>query len=434
MNEKNWVWLIVIGLSLIVCQRILAYISLNYLSLVTADLFVDNDISLNNLGLQIDYGLLPDIKLPSSTLDMDCAENPSRLSVRIGLLHMVNGNPDKTIQCFSVKPLKDIDETMLLLSAYYLEGNQEDTWATYSLLPALGQSNAPLAAMVFVENDAVNGLSKSHIAGEQRHILFDLLEEDPQLGEGYLDIGLKSGLFSKLDRVDFYSLYLWQNRKFHSDGSASSDYIQEIQFLAKKISQQLDCEVENIIVEQNLLPSGAFSSSTDVESWESLPWTYSAQSYNQAAFDYGLDSTDNISLDGLGLRMSGLWKTNDPDLYPASLSLRLKNQIQLAEAMNTYILMVRYRTENLQEGKLDIWIDSESTQTSSTVWRLGSTDGSWMELFRLSSVNESIDEITPLIGFRALGTAWIDSIGIFPVKLNGCDLPVAPIEFAIIEN
>ena len=93
----------------------------------------------------------------------------------------------------------------------------------------------------------------------------------------------------------------------------------------------------------------------------------------------------------------------------------------MLEDHHLYLVLVRYRTENIRSGQPAIWFDSKDYQRFFGVWQLAPSEGAWEEVYAFGNI-EGDTAPSLLISQYALGTVWIRYLQVIPVYLTGCSL------------
>jgi hypothetical protein len=413
-------------------QSLCDYARLNQLSLDTARWFLTNNISARDLGLRLEYGerFAPGARTTFSA--DDCESSNARLSLRVGVIEMLTGNWSAAARCFSttlaVSPGAP-DALVLAVDAYHLTGQKTASTTTFERLPQSAQSIATIAALAIFDYLPVATPGANRLGGIiPRKVLFDLASSKPEIAWRFLDKAIQAGVLSAMDRSDMLSIENWEVRRARlraslqpAVNSADTDP-RHRQALRQSVAASIGCAESSIDVGSNLLSAGAFEQPQDLNLWRILPWTSGSKRNNRGAFVFGLDTPDE-SNNSAALRISGLWKEDDPQLYPASGSFELSAPLRLLEGKNLYLMLIRYKTENGRAGETDIWFDSVDYRRFVGVWRLGASDGVWQERYALGYVDgDATPTVTPMISHRALGTVWIDYLQLIPTDLRECVL------------
>jgi len=411
-------------------------VRLNLISLGTVRWFLLNNITVTDIGLRLEYGEpVASGFLENYALLGKCEVSSPRLALRTGIIQMLTGNLDTASRCFSIslasRP-EALDATILQMSVYHLTGQKVMSRNAFESLPGNVQVVSSVAAQAIFDYVAINQAgpqTKSWLdqfgGSAPRRILFDLMSSDLRLAEGFLNKAVQFGLLSSVDRSDFLSVSGWWTRQRNLANqwpSLSSNDQQYSPELRQAVAASLGCTEQGFELGPNLLPEGLFDRPQNLDKWYNLPWTYSgSEDYNQGRFLVGLDIIPDGDSNVGALRISGLWKTEDPQRDPASGALELSRPLQLLKGHDLYLVLVRYRTENIRSGQPAIWFDAKDYQRFFGVWQLEPSDGVWEEVYALGNV-EGDTAPRLLISQYALGTVWIRYLQVIPVYLKGCSL------------
>lgn len=412
---------------------------LNRISLDTVRSFHAQGVSVMDLGLRLEYGeRVSPGPLAAYASTANCETNP-RLSLRNGVVQMLNGNLEAAARCFSatLTTTPDAPDALILaVSAYHLTGQESASRATFEKLPKAAQGIASIAALAIFDYvptampPAQETLGANQLGNiVPRRVLFDLMFYKPEIAWRFLERTVQAGILSEIDRSDLRSIESWQERSKPQPDAVNEPSVpavggnqQHRRALRRSLAASIGCAEDTVELGSDLLPHGLFDQSHDLDAWRVLPWTTGGGTFNLGGFMSGMDAPDGGS--GVSaLRISGLWKTDDPKRYPASGSLELARSVKLLAGNNLYMMLVRYKTENMRSGQTDLWFDSADYTRFVGVWRLPPSDGVWQELYALGYVHGDVAPVvSPLIGHSALGTTWIDYLQIMPVHLKQCDL------------
>lgn len=411
---------------------------LNQLNVATARWFLANNVSVADLGLRLEYGdgLDPSpLAVHSSTVK--CEPSSPRLSLRSGMIRMLIGDFDKASQCLLTTLASNqnaLDGSILLMSVYHLAGQRAMSRAMFERLPREVRSTAPIAAQVILDYEPVTqfGLRGTSWLDQfetwtPRKLLFHLLYSNLRIAQGFLEKAIQAGLLSSTDRSDFISLSKWLIRQEYDQTNQqvtlpSGNDPQRIQELRRSVGASLGCAEDSLVFGPNLVSGGFFDTPQQLNHWRNLPWTYGAETFNQGGFAFGLDALDDDHSAG-ALRISGLWKNDDAKLYPASGTLQHKEPLKLLKGKQLYIVLARYRTENVRSGLPIVrLLDPTDHQLLVGNWRLEPTGSTWQEVYAVGYIDgDSVPVVSPLISQYALGTVWIDYLQVMPVYLDGCN-------------
>lgn len=415
----------------------LSHVLLNQTALSVTQSFVSNRISVGSLGLHLKYSKQPLIVEPriASKLPVACESIAPRLAVYAGIIQFTSGNFDGASRCFSwalaVRPGMP-DAEILLVSSYHLADRPMDSLRVFEQLPKEAQSIPAVAAQALLDyavtspSDATLTPSGSFRGIIPRAVLFDLLDSYPAIASRFLDEAFSAGLFSPADRSDFDSIVAWSARSGQVDVAnveeprlrGRDELMSELQIAA---ADALGCGRENVSIGPEIVLDDLFSSSSSIPQWRNLVWTSgAADTYNRGGFKWGWDLLpEGVNIGAM--RISGLWKEEDPQLYPASASVQFDTPLRLQRGKSLYLMYVRYKTEHLRDGKTTIWFDSADYRRFVGTWRLPLTSGAWRELYALGYADSDVSPVAhPMISHSALGTVWIDQLMVVAVHSNDC--------------
>lgn len=428
---------VLVSIIFVSSQQFADLLRLNQLSTATARWFHDQDLSLTELGLLLDYGeRFPHDQLAPYAAAADC-DTDSRLSLRRGIVQMLEGNFEAAARCFSANLTASpeaLDTLILAVAAYHAAGQDSAARAAFEKLPPGTQGSAMISALaIFDYLPAATASARGNVDHKQlgnifpRRVLFDLLSYKPDIARAFLERMADAGVYSAEDRTDFESLQNWQTLGA-AGGMLSKPILRtdtelerSDQDLRRSMATSLGCPEGSLEVGPNLLPEGLFDQPNSLDLWRNLSWTTSGGSYNLGKFVSGNDRPDGMTGPS-ALRISGLWKYEDSNRYPASGSLELKRSVEVPAGRNAYVMSVRYKTENMQSDHAELWFDSADYRSLVGVWQLPPSAYVWQELYALGYFDgDKATAIHPLISQKALGTIWIDRLQIRPVRLAQCD-------------
>ena len=306
-------------------------VRLNLISLGTVGWFLPNNISITDIGLRLEYGEpVASGFLENYALLGKCEASSPRLALRTGTIQMLTGNLNDAARCFSISLAsypEAFDATVLLMNVYHLTGQKVLSRDAFENLPSNAQGVSSVAAQAIFDYAPINQTgpqtktwSDEFGGAAPRRILFDLMSSDLRLAEGFLNEASQFGLLSSKDRSDFLSVNGWLTRQrdlaSQWPSSPSNNDQQYSPELRQAVGASLGCAEQSLEFGPNLLPEGLFDRPQNLDKWDNLSWTYGgSEAYNRGKFLVGLDIPDEASKVG-ALRISGLWKTEDLQLYP----------------------------------------------------------------------------------------------------------------------
>lgn len=409
----------------------------NRTALAIVECLASDGISVADIGLHMEYkelplGLMPRIE---PVLAVTCESAHPRLAVQIGIMQLTSGNLDEASKCFSwalaARPGMP-DAEILLMSGYHLANRPVDSLRIFEQLPEAVRTIPSVAAQALLDYAVMDSSNTDLVPSSSFHgivpraVLFGLLDSDPTVASGFLDEAFSAGLFSLVDYNDFESIMTWSSRS----GQVETTGMEETALLERDelmnelriaTASSLRCALENVSVGPDVVMDQSFGNSSSMMLWRNLAWTSGAASvYNKGGFKWGWDMPpEGVNIGAM--RISGLWKEEDSQLYPASASVQFDTPVQLEKGKSLYLIYVRYKTEHLRDGQVTIWFDSFDYRRFVGVWQLPPTDGAWRERYALGNVDSDASPVArPMISSSALGTVWIDHLMVAAVHLEDC--------------
>jgi hypothetical protein len=423
---------LVVGLIilLVLTLRFEAYypsLQTNRISISLSEYLYENDLSVTNLGLNLFFYNLPSLLIIPEDENI-CESKSSRLDSRMGIVNLINNNITSAHICFISSFERDsnaADTAILLLTSQFLEKRQGPVNLSRDSILKRVQSIPAINAqeILSLTNNTEEVLN---INANPRRILFELWESEPDLAEKFSKVSFKNGFLTPLDIKDLESYSSWiikerENRISYL--SNSPIFLQAESTIEKEIGRHVICKSSKMLRGENILRGGYFSNPGELNEWEILSWTSgSSLQYNQGKYVIGLDNPGNNQSD-VSLRISGLWKNESNDKLSAHGSIRSISPIPLMEGDNLYLILIRYRTENIQSGLPIIWLlNRDGQKLFFHNWVL-EPSSNWVTVYVLIDIDKSITPIIyPVINNFALGSLWIDHFLFMPFENPDCAL------------
>jgi hypothetical protein len=412
----------------------------NRISISLSEYLYENDLSVTNLGLNLFFYNLPSLQIIPEDENI-CESKSSRLDSRMGIVNLINNNITSAHICFISSFDRDsnaADTAILLLTSQFLGKRQDTLNVIADPILKQAQSIPAINAQEILSLNYNAGVELT-ISVQPRKILFELWESDPGLAEEFIKVTLANGFLSQLDinDLDYYNRWIIKEQENRISYTTKSSIFPEAEtIIEKEISRHVMCKTNEILLGNNILKGGYFNNPGELNEWEILSWTSgSSLQYNQGKYVIGLDNPGDNQSD-VSLRISGLWKNESNDKLSAHGSIRSISPIPLMEGDNLYLILIRYRTENIQSGLPIIWLlNRDGQKLFFHNWVL-EPSSNWVTVYALFDIDKSITPIIyPVINNFALGSLWIDHFLIMPFENPDCALiGKEPIIEAINEN
>jgi hypothetical protein len=412
----------------------------NRISISLSEYLFENDLSIANLGLNLFFNNLPSFQIIPEH-EINCESKSSRLDSRKGIVNLINDNIASAHICFISSFDRDsnaADTAILLLTSQFLEKRQGPVNLSRDSILKRVQSIPAINAqeILSLTNNTEEVLN---INANPRRILFELWESDPDLAEKFSKVSFKNGFLTPLDMKDLksYSSWIIKERENRINYISNSPiFLQAKPTIEKEIGRHVICKSNKMLRGENILRGGYLNNPADLYEWKILSWTTgSSLQYNQGKYVFGLDNSDE-NQSGVSLRISGLWKNESKEKLSAYGSIRSVSPLPLMEGDNLYLILIRYRTENIQAGLPIIWLlNRDGQKLFFHNWVL-EPSSNWVTVYAIIDIDKSITPIIyPVINNFALGSLWIDHFLIMPFENPDCALRgKEPIVEAINEN
>jgi hypothetical protein len=193
--------------------------------------------------------------------------------------------------------------------------------------------------------------------------------------------------------------------------------------IRRVVAGLLSVPVEDVKLGPNLAKNGGF------EEWEvGRPkwWVWSDMTgglRNKGLFVGGADGLDGYS--GRSTRISGLWLQSHEDHEPGRCGYwhwdedRHDRRSIMLKASAPYILTFYYRTQELSNGEVTVWVSYEPEVLFAGDYRLPATNGEW-RYFVAVGWNRADDEsmIRPLVRSFAPGCTEFDEVQVRQIWLS----------------